>query len=96
MGYAWLWSNWRMELLWWIKNVSVVCLFTPIVLKDVYFWFLTFNFIIKLLAAPTDTATPVEQLMQVDYKYSGMSYRSSPPSYVDRVLIPTNENEQFL
>lgn len=25
-----------------------------------------------------------------------MSYRSSAPSYVDRVLISSNENEQFL
>jgi len=51
---------------------------------------------IELLAAPTDTSTPVERLMQVDYKYSGMSYRSSAPSYVDRVLISSNESEQFL
>ncbi|KAL3822037.1 hypothetical protein ACHAXA_007830 [Cyclostephanos tholiformis] len=46
--------------------------------------------------SPTDTSTPVERLMQVDYKYSGMSYRSSAPSYVDRVLISSNESEQFL
>eukprot|EP00578_Thalassiosira_sp_NH16_P002919 CAMPEP_0181137936 /NCGR_PEP_ID=MMETSP1071-20121207/33970_1 /TAXON_ID=35127 /ORGANISM="Thalassiosira sp., Strain NH16" /LENGTH=1106 /DNA_ID=CAMNT_0023224721 /DNA_START=74 /DNA_END=3392 /DNA_ORIENTATION=- len=46
--------------------------------------------------SPTDTGTPVERMMQIDYKYSGMSYRSSAPSYVDRVLISSNENEQFL
>jgi len=46
--------------------------------------------------SPTDTSTPVERLMQSDYKYSGMSYRSSAPAYVDRVLISSNENEQFL
>ncbi|KAL3762320.1 hypothetical protein ACHAW5_006320, partial [Stephanodiscus triporus] len=46
--------------------------------------------------SPMDTSTPVERLMQVDYKYSGMSYRSSAPSYVDRVLISSNESEQFL
>jgi len=30
------------------------------------------------------------------YKPSGMSYRSSAPSYVDKVLITSNEHEQFL
>ena len=49
-----------------------------------------------LFLAPTDTSTPVEKLTQVDYKYAGHSYRSSAPSYVDRVLISSNENEQFL
>ena len=49
-----------------------------------------------MFAAPTDTSTPVERQAQVDYKYSGMSYRSSAPSYVDRVLISSNESEQFL
>lgn len=46
--------------------------------------------------SPTDTATPVERLTQVSYKYSGMSYRSSAPSYVDRVMISSNESENFL
>jgi len=46
--------------------------------------------------SPTDTATPVERLVQQSYKYSGMSYRSSAPAYVDRVLVSSNENEQFL
>jgi len=46
--------------------------------------------------SPVDTSTPVERLVQTDYKYSGSSYRSSAPSYVDRVLISSNENEQFL
>ena len=46
--------------------------------------------------SPMDTSTPVERLMNVNYKYSGMSYRSSAPSYVDRVLISSNESEQFL
>jgi len=46
--------------------------------------------------SPTDTSTPVERLMQTTYKYSGTSYKSSAPSYVDRVLISSNENEQFL
>jgi len=35
-------------------------------------------------------------LSQMEYKYSGMSYRNSAPSYVDKVLITSNENEQFL
>jgi len=30
------------------------------------------------------------------YKYSGMSYRGGAPTYVDKVLITSNENEQFL
>jgi DNA-directed RNA polymerase III subunit RPC2 len=32
----------------------------------------------------------------MQYKSSGMSYRSSAPSYVDKVLITSNEHEQFL
>ena len=35
-------------------------------------------------------------LSQMEYKYSGMSYKNSAPSYVDKVLITSNENEQFL
>ena len=35
-------------------------------------------------------------MTQVQYKPSGMSYRSSAPAYVDKVLITSNENEQFL
>lgn len=35
-------------------------------------------------------------LSQMEYKYSGMSYKSSAPSYVDKVTITSNENEQFL
>jgi len=33
---------------------------------------------------------------QIQYKPSGMSYRAPVPSYVDKVLITSNENEQFL
>eukprot|EP00590_Aulacoseira_subarctica_P012306 CAMPEP_0172419888 /NCGR_PEP_ID=MMETSP1064-20121228/6276_1 /TAXON_ID=202472 /ORGANISM="Aulacoseira subarctica , Strain CCAP 1002/5" /LENGTH=1336 /DNA_ID=CAMNT_0013159575 /DNA_START=27 /DNA_END=4037 /DNA_ORIENTATION=+ len=33
---------------------------------------------------------------QVEYKPSPMTYRSSAPSYVDKVLISSNEHEQFL
>lgn len=32
----------------------------------------------------------------VQYKASGMSYRGGAPMYVDKVLITSNENEQFL
>lgn len=32
----------------------------------------------------------------VQYKYSGMAYRGGAPTYVDKVLITSNENEQFL
>lgn len=35
-------------------------------------------------------------MTQVQYKPSGMSYRGGAPSYVDKVLITSNENEQFL
>lgn len=33
---------------------------------------------------------------QVQYKPSSLSYRGSAPSYVDKVVITSNENEQFL
>ena len=33
---------------------------------------------------------------QIQYKPSGMSYRGGAPVYVDKVLITSNENEQFL
>jgi DNA-directed RNA polymerase III subunit RPC2 len=58
--------------------------------------------------SPTDTSTSLggaefglqgnsaSALSQVNYKPSGMSYRSTAPSYVDKVLITSNENEQFL
>ena len=54
--------------------------------------------------SPTDISTPVESselagresLSQQEYKYSGLGYRSSAPAYVDKVLITSNENEQFL
>ena len=32
----------------------------------------------------------------ISYKYSGLSYRNGAPSYVEKVLITSNENEQFL
>lgn len=59
-------------------------------------WLIEVQLYFILSAAPSDTSTPVERLMQTEYKYSGMSYRNSAPSYVDRVLISSNENEQFL
>lgn len=37
-----------------------------------------------------------EALSRVNYKFSGMSYRSAAPSYVDQVLITSNENDHFL
>jgi len=40
--------------------------------------------------------TGLAALSQMEYKYSGMSYRSTVPSYVDKVLISSNENEHFL
>ena len=56
--------------------------------------------------SPTDTSTAMggaefglpgmSALSNMDFKYSGMSYRSAAPSYVDKVLITSNENEQFL
>mmetsp|Transcript_19096 Transcript_19096/g.26877 ORF Transcript_19096/g.26877 Transcript_19096/m.26877 type:complete len:1397 (+) Transcript_19096:48-4238(+) len=57
--------------------------------------------------SPTDTSTSINTPIAVgiagsaamstmEYKYSGMSYRSGAPSYVDKVLITSNENEQFL
>mmetsp|Transcript_4278 Transcript_4278/g.8185 ORF Transcript_4278/g.8185 Transcript_4278/m.8185 type:complete len:1346 (+) Transcript_4278:111-4148(+) len=58
--------------------------------------------------SPVDTSTSISgaefglqgnglaALSQMEYKYSGMSYKSSAPSYVDKVLITSNENEQFL
>jgi DNA-directed RNA polymerase III subunit RPC2 len=33
---------------------------------------------------------------QIQYKPTGMSYRGGAPVYVDKVLITSNENEQFL
>jgi DNA-directed RNA polymerase III subunit RPC2 len=33
---------------------------------------------------------------QVQYKHAPLSYKSSAPSYVDKVVITSNENEQFL
>jgi DNA-directed RNA polymerase III subunit RPC2 len=35
-------------------------------------------------------------LSQMEYKYSGMSYKNGAPSYVDKVLITSNENDHFL
>ena len=35
-------------------------------------------------------------MSQVQFKPSGMSFRGSAPAYVDKVLITSNENEQFL
>lgn len=57
--------------------------------------------------SPTDTSNTINgdfnvqgsgmaALSQMEYKYSGMSYKSSTPSYVDKVTITSNENEQFL
>lgn len=58
--------------------------------------------------SPLDTSTQIggaefglqgsgmSALSQMEYKYSGMSYKSGAPSYVDKVLITSNENEQFL
>lgn len=56
--------------------------------------------------SPVDTSTnmgdfgmqgnEMAALSQMEYKYSGMSYRSGAPSYVDKVLITSNENDHFL
>jgi len=55
--------------------------------------------------SPVDTSTNfggsdfsgnLNALSQMEYKYSGMSYKSSAPSYVDKVLITSNEHENFL
>ena len=56
--------------------------------------------------SPTDTSSNIggsdfgiggiSTVSQVQYKPSGMSYRGSAPAYVDKVLITSNENEQFL
>jgi DNA-directed RNA polymerase III subunit RPC2 len=54
--------------------------------------------------SPTDTTSNIAGvdfgfnagMGDVQYKSSGMSYRGSAPSYVDKVLITSNENEQFL
>lgn len=35
-------------------------------------------------------------MSQIQYKPTGMSYRGGAPVYVDKVLITSNENEQFL
>ena len=47
-------------------------------------------------SATTDFTSNAAALSQMEYKYSGMSYRNSAPSHVDKVLITSNENEQFL
>ena len=54
--------------------------------------------------SPTDTSTNdfgmqgngMTALSQMEYKYSGMSYRSGAPAYVDKVLVTSNENDHFL
>ena len=55
--------------------------------------------------SPTDTSSGTygniegaagSAMSNISYKYSGMSYRNSAPSYVDKVLVTSNENEQFL
>ena len=54
--------------------------------------------------SPTDTTTAIDAaelngrtaFSQQEYRPSDMKYRSSAPSYVDKVLITSNENEQFL
>ena len=35
-------------------------------------------------------------MSQIQYKPTGMTYRGGAPVYVDKVLITSNENEQFL
>lgn len=52
--------------------------------------------------SPMDTTsridlTSLDQVpSQVSYKSSSLPYRGSAPTYVDKVLITSNENEQFL
>lgn len=58
--------------------------------------------------SPTDTSTNIggaefglhgggmAALSQINYKSTALSYKSAAPSYVDKVLITSNENEQFL
>jgi DNA-directed RNA polymerase III subunit RPC2 len=56
--------------------------------------------------SPTDTTTNFvgtdmgfsmgSAMANVQYKYSGMSYRGAAPVYVDKVLITSNASEQFL
>ena len=55
--------------------------------------------------SPTDTTTNVvgadigfnvSSMANVQYKYSGNSYRGAAPMYVDKVLITSNAHEQFL
>ena len=57
--------------------------------------------------SPTDTSASVSgmdygmhgndmSLSAVNYKYSGLSYRNGASSHVEKVLISSNENEQFL
>lgn len=57
--------------------------------------------------SPTDTSASVGgvdyglhgngvNLSAINYKYSGLSYRNGAPSHVEKVLITSNENEQFL
>lgn len=53
--------------------------------------------------SPADTTSNIgvdfmhtAQAQSVQYKPSGLSYRGGAPSYVDKVLITSNENEQFL
>lgn len=55
--------------------------------------------------SPTDTSSAPDFTLQgsagssyvvPEYKYSGMAFRSSAPYFVDKVIISSNENEQFL
>jgi len=58
--------------------------------------------------SPTDTTNDISEteyhaqnngmanLSRINYKFSGLSYKGSTPSYVDKVLITSNEAEQFL
>lgn len=51
--------------------------------------------------SPMDTSTNNDFMQQgtgtqTQYKPSGMSYRGGAPVYVDKVLVTSNENEQFL
>lgn len=43
-----------------------------------------------------NAAANMAAMSQISYKPSGMSYKSACPSYVDKVLITTNEFESFL
>jgi len=53
--------------------------------------------------SPTDTSSAQDFALQgsasyvvPEYKFSGMSFRSSAPYYVDKVLLSSNEHETFL